>query len=280
MNTTDTEAPAVELADQLADELEGAWTVKSNPVAWPHGRTADLIGPAGELLRVNLGGGIIYAPASKRDRWFLTGKYRLELLEHARRPELQITASITKTPAQIARELERRLLPDYRDNLAVAEARKATDDERTGERTALLDDAAGVLAPLGLVTRWLEDGRLTAGAFGDPMTVDLTADLRYPAVSNLPTRATVTVKLRRELLPALVRALAGVAGPGPESPPVAPAEVWVVHRADTGALEAYADRWRAEQYADAHEGATAAPCTVMNDSAAGQYFIDSVGDDE
>lgn len=60
----------------------------------------------------------------------------------------------------------------------------------------------------------------------------------------------------------------------------APPEVWVVHRAASGALEVYEDRWRAEQYAEAHEGAIATPFTVMNCSAAGQFWIDSAGEDD
>jgi hypothetical protein len=76
-----------------------------------------------------------------------------------------------------------------------------------------------------------------------------------------------------------VAALQPVTATIPERDAPSP-EFWTAFRPDNFGIYAFADQDRAEQYASHYDGAWVERQTVMNCSAAGQFVIDSVGDDE
>lgn len=103
------------LAEQVAEHLAGAWSVEPFPSNW--GRAgAWLRGEAGEIL--SLGETQEYA---KRNKNLLDvgTDYPREHSERGfstKRPRISVSAS--KTGKQIAADVERRLLPEYRPLLA------------------------------------------------------------------------------------------------------------------------------------------------------------------
>lgn len=101
---------SLDLASALAHEMGDGWTARKTVVA----------GPECEEITVSI----------KSDRVTLTG-FTPDGMKghepHGTRPQV-ITVAATKTAKVIAREIERRLLPEYRVTLAATKARKAERD--------------------------------------------------------------------------------------------------------------------------------------------------------
>lgn len=99
------------LAEEVAEHLEGAWSVESFPADWGR-KGAWLRGEAGEIL--SIGESQEYSERSK-NRLSIGTDYPKEHNERGfstTRP--RISVSDTKTGKQIAADIERRLLPEYR----------------------------------------------------------------------------------------------------------------------------------------------------------------------
>lgn len=131
-------------AHGLADALEGKWKVFPG-----HWGTCDRFvrSAAGEGLHVQEGdfagrlavtGEYGVGDENLYDFW-PQGKNRWVLRSHG------ITVSAAKSPAQVARDVERRLLPAYRLALAEARAKKKVHDEREAATARLVAELAGIL---------------------------------------------------------------------------------------------------------------------------------------
>jgi hypothetical protein len=124
---------------EIADALTGAWTVRvPESRHWPHHiERAD-----GADLWVEFG------TNRNAGRIIIEGRMTRELLNFksydASLPD--ITMSANKSPADIAREIERRLLPRLEPILSAAKASKQASDESDARRAAM---KASILAALG-----------------------------------------------------------------------------------------------------------------------------------
>jgi hypothetical protein len=98
-------------------------------------------------------------------------------------------------------------------------------------------------------------------------------------VARLATATEVELTSVERFLNLAVAALQPVVRALPEREAPVP-EVWTAFRPDNFGIYAFADQHRAEQYAAHYDGAWTERQTVMNCSAAGQFIIDSTGDDE
>lgn len=136
-----------DLAAKLAAELGEGWRSAEGYHAANH--DARLFGPDGEELHVVISGRYSWRRCAP-GRVVLSSTMDRELAAHVRYNEQsrhEITLSPSKTPGQIAREVQRRLLPDYRRVLTLARERKARHDEANATAAALL---AEIDAALGI----------------------------------------------------------------------------------------------------------------------------------
>lgn len=135
------------LAEQIAEHLDGSWTVEpfpadwGRPGAWLRGERGEIlsIGPTQEYARHNknqLDVGTDY-PKAHHEREFTT-----------RRPRISVSAS--KTGAQIASDITRRLLPDYLpllEGVLTKLSQHLSFENETARVAALFADLAQVPAP-------------------------------------------------------------------------------------------------------------------------------------
>jgi len=159
---------------EIAAALGDGWKAAPGWYEGPTVRDARLIGPEGEEIHVTMP----TWPPAMAGRLNLSASYGADLRPHmpynAKRAE--ITVSQAKSAAVIARDIERRLLPDLRNLLYTLRERKAQSDEyEAGRQTTL----AAVLEALGghgeAVTQ--RHGRETVeariGRYGNPVHGDL-----------------------------------------------------------------------------------------------------------
>ena len=149
----------------LAAQVAANLGVGSKSVAGDNAYRDDvtLQGPDGEQVHLRWDG---YAA---KGRVLIGGSLDTDLYQHKpyNAKNLTITVAETKPAAQIARDIERRLLPDYRELLATVRASKAASDKAEQERSDLLDE---LLALLGLgCERWTHNrhDELHIGKYGD-----------------------------------------------------------------------------------------------------------------
>lgn len=178
-----------ELFRTIADELGDGWSAKEGH--WPNGQDALLFGPQGEEIHVTAGGW------RKQDdgRFAFAAdlyKYR-DYLRHEDRLggcKREISVSQSKTAKKIAAEVERRLLPTYREVLERGKEAKRKSDERKSAQavfTRNLADEVGV-TPTGRDGH-IEFGQWQAGVNGkvDVPTGDFHVDftVRVPHTKAL-----------------------------------------------------------------------------------------------
>jgi hypothetical protein len=85
--------------------------------------------------------------AAARGRLFFSGSYE-GLYDHVwQLDRTEISVTVSKTPAQVAADIKRRLIPKYREGIAEARRRKATHDAEEAERDALGAEITAALGP-------------------------------------------------------------------------------------------------------------------------------------
>lgn len=203
----------------LAATLGDGWTAADDSGLWGSG-SALLTGPDELRVSVRLGDASSYPVANERGRVRFVALVPDGLYQHGSRNTCRdITVAATKPAATVAKELERRLLADYRDWIVQARAAQRHHDAREAERAALVDAAAVALAPLGEVTVWDRNdrhygdpsGKLSVGRHGDPVQIELEVTRSYSPASLLTPEARATLRVHRDLLPRLTAALATLA---------------------------------------------------------------------
>jgi hypothetical protein len=138
-------------AAQIIDSLDGlpaaigdGWIADRNGErAWNVG--LDLTGPAGERLHVRVDEGRLRVRADLPVGTTVSGLYRSESEPLYR----QITLSPTKSHAQLARDIRRRILTDYEPLVPVALAAQAAEDAFRAERERVVAGLLITMAPLG-----------------------------------------------------------------------------------------------------------------------------------
>ncbi|WP_298800411.1 hypothetical protein [uncultured Pseudonocardia sp.] len=134
----------------------------------------------------------------------------------------EITATLAKTPARIARDITVRLLRGYREVLAAAIAEQDQHDAAAARAAALADQLRALLAPLGSLCETPQRSgppQLQAGRYNDPVEVvaaRVWAD--QPAELQLRVAPALLARLARYLtdLAAAAAAAAGAADTGAE----------------------------------------------------------------
>lgn len=132
------------IARAIATELGEQWRV--DPGCW---------GESDAVLRSATNEGIHLQSIDGQRRFALSGERGVpqeDLPRHwpwspgtHNRIAHEITVSATKSPAQIAKDIERRLLPDYRISLAQARVNKRASDEKDAAEVPLVRRLAEIL---------------------------------------------------------------------------------------------------------------------------------------
>lgn len=171
-------------ARDLADALEGDWRVF--PGHW-FDRDA--------FVRLGAEAGLHVHQIRGTNRLEISGEYGVgseeDLYDSWPRTNYaatrhEITVSAAKTGAQIAGDVKRRLLPNYREALAKARATRAAWDEREAAEAALLEKLVGILGGRTIDHR---PGTIRVGSYGDSSPHgevrvsgnDVEFELRVPA---------------------------------------------------------------------------------------------------
>jgi hypothetical protein len=189
------EYPALDRTERLREiavHLSGNWTIEIGPY-----RVDYLTGPGHERLEC------LFTGRNLRVEGVLPKVGRYSQVRHI------INVTTSKRPQVIAAEIERRLLPAYRADLAPARDLKAAADSRSARTLALCADLGGVLGPA-----WIRD----TDALGRPR---LTTSCHYPFRHQVELRfdhyeETVDIQLRRadpDLARAIARLIADHPGP-------------------------------------------------------------------
>ncbi|WP_190821996.1 hypothetical protein [Saccharopolyspora pogona] len=154
------------LAQEIAKELGDTW--KPEIGAW--GRNRDAFLTAGNDKRLHIG------PASHRksDEGKLCVAGRLDAFPNGKgyQEQHEINVSLSKGAARIARDIERRLLPEYLPALDAAKERQREHDEQESLREALIQDLIATLGGNARRVSWGNDS-VTYGSFGDPVRADV-----------------------------------------------------------------------------------------------------------
>lgn len=123
----------------VAEALGDGWSAADSGDSY----RGALAGPDGMRIWVRTEN---YRVAS-RGRLFFSGSFE-GLHDHTwRLDRTEISVTCTKTPAQVAHDLRRRLIPVYREALATARKQKAESDGEDAARDALAAEIAGALGP-------------------------------------------------------------------------------------------------------------------------------------
>src|SRR6266568_3264784 len=134
---------ALDRAKQIAPELGEGWSAQEGHwVARGEGSDAFLVGPDDVQLHLVAGG------YGRSGRLSIDGRLGDELRTHRSyrgASKTEITVADTKTGAQIARDIERRLLPAWRIVLEKAQDRKAAVDVGEHQRDQVAERLAVVL---------------------------------------------------------------------------------------------------------------------------------------
>lgn len=175
MNEATTNRRAIDVAADMAVELGAGWS--AGPGAWSSlGDHSDayLRGPHGEKVHVTVGG------YGFEDRVGLSMSPDVDLHEfhysYSDPAYPSITVSASKTARQMARDIERRLLPPLREKLATLRERKQASDDYNARRTAGLAELDGWLG--GGTVRRGDRSELELGRWGDSIhgTIALSSD--------------------------------------------------------------------------------------------------------
>jgi hypothetical protein len=173
------------LGDAIARALGGGWVAA--PGRRAHHRDATLTGGDGEVLALEL-------TNSSTPRLMIRGEFSME--EHRTRPlsarRHEITVAPHRTPARIAAEITRRLLPDYRVEKATASRQAAHVQQEEPARIDLVNSLA--------ITHGADVARVLPG--GDEFRVghhDCGAQVRVPSLHWVQFTIRVPAELARKL---------------------------------------------------------------------------------
>jgi hypothetical protein len=141
-------------AQLIAEQLTGEWSASDGPSSY----SATLTGPDGESLFVNIGW------RNEEPKLAISASFNglKEHIPYKAKKSHDIGVSKAKSPATVAREIERRLLPDYRVILGQARERKANHDESERITSELLDQFVDILGG-----RLYQHDRSNTAHFGD-----------------------------------------------------------------------------------------------------------------
>ena len=144
-------------ARAICAALGDGWTLEG-PDASDYDPRVTFHGPAGEMVHMDNYGG-------SNGRWHLSGTLPQGLYNHKRYNDQtgDITVSASKTGAQIARDIERRLLPQYRATLNTARERFAAWQQDQRELTDITDRLIVALGGHG-EAREIRNGNTTEAA--------------------------------------------------------------------------------------------------------------------
>jgi hypothetical protein len=167
-------------ASEIAAAMGEGWSVQPG-----YGRRdAHLAGPDNIRLHVQWGYGNV-------DRMTISGSLPDELSEHrkyssGREPEIGVSTS--KTPAQIARDIRRRLLPDFAAMTAAAIERRRESDDAYAAQDMLAAELAALLGagtfrhenrdPGQATGRRALRGEVTIGEYEEPVQGSATVSYR------------------------------------------------------------------------------------------------------
>ena len=141
------------LAERVAESLPGNWSVDPFPENW--GRAGAYLREERSQAVLVLGESQEYADRSK-NKLTIVGDYprdRRGQVSQARRPK--ITVSAAKTAAQIAADVQRRLLPEYLPLLErklASSARQSEHEEKTADLTQKISEVVRVPIKQGETT--------------------------------------------------------------------------------------------------------------------------------
>ncbi|WP_370934605.1 hypothetical protein [Amycolatopsis sp. cg13] len=129
------------LATEIAEELGDQWTSAAGSHAGD--RSAYLVGPVSELIQIRYGGW----QARYQSRLVLYGTFDAELSRFQPDPGARyvITVSPTSSATRIAKEIIRRLLPDYREAVRRACDRRTAAEDLRQRRDQLMAQLAHAL---------------------------------------------------------------------------------------------------------------------------------------
>lgn len=188
---TEVKNQAVEIAAALGTD----WHTEDGQ--WTGGEDTYLCGPNGEQIHMMVGR---YRVAAGRAE--LTGSLNHDgqrLYEHipygSKLPS--ITVSLAKSPQQIARDIERRLLPTYREIRTETLARKARSDQDELDRQGL---AASLAAVLGVESENPNTAKLYIGSYGDPLHGDVSVrSASYEVEFSLRASPSLAIELAKAI---------------------------------------------------------------------------------
>ena len=142
----DTRERIGEVAAALATEMGAGWAPVSDEWRWR------VTGPDDEGIHLyaNRGRGKIYASGVYPQR---IGESCLPYNEHV----FEVACSLTRTPGAIAKDVARRLMPEYRRQLAIARERAASSDEYAAKKQAIV---GRLVAAGGVRLEWAHDSRV------------------------------------------------------------------------------------------------------------------------
>ncbi|WP_116202345.1 hypothetical protein [Amycolatopsis circi] len=129
------------LATEIAEELGDQWSSAAGSHAGDH--SAYLVGPVGELIQIRYGGW----QARYQGRLVLYGTFDAELSRFQADPGARyvITVSPTSSATRIAKEITRRLLPEYREAVRRACDRRTAAEDLRRRRDHLMPQLAQAL---------------------------------------------------------------------------------------------------------------------------------------
>lgn len=194
---TSTTAPTMlDRIAPIATALGAGWVATPDD-GWHDGVT--LTGPGGEQLHATVDDW----RKANAGRLFLRGSFPDELAGHLYgTPATRISVDGSRSPEAIARDIERRLLPAYREALAIARQRKAESDEVAARRHAVMLQILTAMG--GDAHAWCES-KATAGEFDDAVRADVE-------VSTYRERAEFTVTVPWGLAPEVARLIGELRG--------------------------------------------------------------------
>lgn len=130
-----------QLATEVAEKLGDSWSTA--PGYHPDNHEALLVGPTGELIQVRYGGW----QTRYQGRLVLYGTFAAELRRFQPDPSARyvITVAPTSSATRVAKEITRRLLPEYREAVGRAFDRRAAAGDLRHRRAYLMAQIAPAL---------------------------------------------------------------------------------------------------------------------------------------
>jgi len=274
MTDTTTSEPTLTLTRDLARELGDGWAAEPFDPARPWDDGV-LIGPDARVR--------VTTAHEPEGRVKLIGLPPADLPRDARIPAHSTTARLTRGPRAIAGQIRRHLLPTYLISVREAREKHARMAITAARQAATVANAAARLHPLGEAYTSHDRGQVIVP--NDPEGAAAGREgRRLAAVVEVTARPErwphkVALNVPAAMLDAVLSAIASVVAPNEDADT---GEVWSVQRLDQeDGYYLFDSEHRARQYAKPYgDEAIVNREFVMNDSAAGQFIIDSAGEED